>query len=142
MHTARVRTAAYVIRGRPGGRELLVFDHRDFPEAGTQVPAGGVEGGELLAEAALREIAEETGVAGVTLGTALAVQQSPHPHTGQPQITVYFQAETAETRDGWMHTVVSGDEDRGMAFRCFFVPLEQARGLLAGDQGEFVGLVR
>ncbi|AZM45913.1 hypothetical protein DMB38_08805 [Streptomyces sp. WAC 06738] len=142
MYIARVRTAAYVIRRRPGGPELLVFDHRDFPEAGTQVPAGGVEGGELLAAAALREIAEETGVAGVALGAALAVQQSPHPHTGQPQITVYFQAETAETRDDWMHTVVSGDEDRGMVFRCFFVPLERAGGLLAGDQGEFVGLVR
>ncbi|AKH82288.1 hypothetical protein AA958_08640 [Streptomyces sp. CNQ-509] len=142
MYAARVRTAARVIRRRPGGPELPVFDHRDHPEAGTQVPAGGVEGGELLTEAVLREIDEETGMAGVTLGAAPAVQQSPHPHTGQPQITVCFQAETAETRDDWMHAAVSGDEDRGMVFRCFFVPLERAGGLLAGDQGEFVGLVR
>ncbi|MHA4815543.1 NUDIX hydrolase [Streptomyces aculeolatus] len=142
MHPARVRTASYVIRNRPGGPELLVFDHRDHPRAGTQVPAGGVEPGELLTEAALREVAEETGAAAVTLGAALAVQQSPHPHTGEPQITVYFQARTRETRDDWMHTVASLDEDRGMVFRCFFIPLERAGGLLAGDQGEFVGLVR
>jgi hypothetical protein len=30
---------------------LLVFDHRDDSEAGTQVPAGGIEAGEDLADA-------------------------------------------------------------------------------------------
>ena len=39
MRPARVRTAAYVTRRAPGGLEVLVFDHRDHPEAGTQVPA-------------------------------------------------------------------------------------------------------
>ncbi|MFG2125985.1 NUDIX domain-containing protein [Streptomyces sp. NPDC048710] len=72
MQSARVRTAACVTRNVPGGRELLVFDHRDHPEAGTQVPAGGVDPGELLTDAVLREITEETGVTSVTPGTALA----------------------------------------------------------------------
>jgi len=39
---------------------LLVFDHRDHPEAGTQVPAGGVDAGEGPSEAAIREVREET----------------------------------------------------------------------------------
>ncbi|MET8879333.1 hypothetical protein [Streptomyces rubiginosohelvolus] len=40
----RVRVAAYVIRRHPSPA-LLVFDQPAFPEAGTQVPAGGVAPG-------------------------------------------------------------------------------------------------
>lgn len=143
MQPARVRTAAYVTRNAPGGPELLVFDHRDHPEAGTQVPAGGVGPGELLTDAVLREITEETGVAAVTLGSAVAVQQRPHPHTGRPQVTVFFHARTTETRDTWTHTVTGqeGDQDHGLVFRCSFVPVRQAAGLLADGQGEFIPLV-
>ncbi|WP_128377382.1 NUDIX hydrolase [Streptomyces cavernae] len=143
MQPARVRTAAYVTRNVPGGRELLVFDHRDHPEAGTQVPAGGVDPGELLTDAVLREITEETGVAAVTLGPALAVQQRPHPHTAQPRVTVFFHAQTTEIRDTWTHTVAGqeGDQDHGLVFRCYFIPVEQAAGLLADNQGEFIPLV-
>ncbi|WP_037603969.1 NUDIX hydrolase [Streptacidiphilus rugosus] len=143
MPAARVRVAAYVTREGPGGRELLVFDHRDHPEAGTQVPAGGVDAGEPLSDAVRREITEETGVSAVTLGAALAVQQRPHPHTGRPRVTVFFQAWTSESRDSWIHTVggSADDEDHGMAFRCRFVPLHRAAGLLADRQGEFVHLI-
>ncbi|MER7694930.1 NUDIX domain-containing protein [Streptomyces sp. NPDC097610] len=142
MQQARIRVAVYATRNVPEGRELLVFDHRDQPEAGTQVPAGGVDAGELLTEAALREIKEETGTAGVTLGAALAAQQRPHPHTGQPRITVFFHAETTETRDSWAHTVTSrdGDQDNGLAFRCYFIPIGDAADLLIDGQGEFVHL--
>ncbi|WP_329537402.1 NUDIX domain-containing protein (plasmid) [Streptomyces sp. NBC_01450] len=144
MQPARVRAAAYVTRSVPGGRELLVFDHRDSPEAGTQVPAGGVDAGELLTEAVLREITEETGATGITMGSALAVQQRPHPQTGQPQVTVFFHAQTTETRDTWTHTVASqdGGQDNGMVFRCYFIPAEQAVALLADNQGEFIHLVK
>ncbi|WP_328459402.1 NUDIX hydrolase [Streptomyces sp. NBC_00448] len=143
MQPARVRTAAYVTRSAPRGLELLVFDHRDHPDAGTQVPAGGVDPGELLTEAVLREITEETGAAAVSVGPALAVQQRPHPHTGQPQVTVFFHARSTETRDTWTHTVAGqeSDEDYGLVFRCRFIPVEQAAGLLADGQGEFIHLV-
>lgn len=143
MQAARVRTAAYVTRDVPGGRELLVFDHRDHPEAGTQVPAGGVDPGELLTDAVCREIMEETGVAAVTLGAALAVQQRPHPHTVQPRVTVFFHVLTTETRDTWTHTVAGqeGDQDHGLVFRCYFIPVQQAAGLLADNQGEFIPLI-
>lgn len=45
MTRPRIRVAAYVIRHR-AVPELLVFDHVGMPEAGTQVPAGGVKSGE------------------------------------------------------------------------------------------------
>ncbi|WP_432103998.1 NUDIX hydrolase [Streptomyces sp. bgisy091] len=144
MHLPRLRAAAYVTREVSGGRELLVFDHRDHPEAGTQVPAGGVDPGELLTHAVLREVSEETGVAAVAPVTVLAVQRRPHPHTSQPRLTVFFHACTTETRDSWTHTVAGreGDEDYGLVFRCYFVPLSEAAGLLADSQGEFIPLLR
>ncbi|UZI27066.1 hypothetical protein [Streptomyces sp. VB1] len=40
----RLRVAAQVIRRHPFPA-LLVFDHADCPEAGTQVPTGGVAPG-------------------------------------------------------------------------------------------------
>ncbi|MBU1880260.1 MAG: NUDIX domain-containing protein, partial [Chloroflexi bacterium] len=46
--------------------ELLLFQH---PYAGVQVPAGTVEDGETPAQAALREAAEETGLALSDLST-------------------------------------------------------------------------
>ncbi len=57
----RVRKAvAYITRGD----DLLVFRHRDFPleEVGVQVPAGTVRAGESPEQAAVREVAEETGL--------------------------------------------------------------------------------
>jgi 8-oxo-dGTP pyrophosphatase MutT (NUDIX family) len=35
-------------------KELLVFDHRDHPNAGTQVPAGRIDPGETLEQCLLR----------------------------------------------------------------------------------------
>jgi ADP-ribose pyrophosphatase YjhB (NUDIX family) len=51
----RIRVAAYVIR-RQTGPQLLVFEHQGIPEAGTQIPAGGVRPGETLSQAVQREM--------------------------------------------------------------------------------------
>jgi 8-oxo-dGTP pyrophosphatase MutT (NUDIX family) len=53
-----LRVVAYVTRGD----QLLVFEHRDLPEAGTQVPAGRLDLGELLEEGLARELVEEVGI--------------------------------------------------------------------------------
>lgn len=86
MTGPRIRVAAYVIRVRTVA-ELLVFDHVGMPEAGTQVPDGGVEPGEELASAVLREAAEETGLTTATVTGRVAVDGRPHPHTPQPRLT-------------------------------------------------------
>ena len=50
----------YVTRGDD---DLLVLEHTaDYPNARTQVPAGGVDPGECPDAAAIRELFEETGL--------------------------------------------------------------------------------
>ena len=66
-HGLRQRAVAYITRGERSAPELLMFDHTpQYPTAGTQVPAGGLEAGETPLEGALREAFEETGLTGLT----------------------------------------------------------------------------
>ena len=59
---ARVRAASYITRTGRQGPELLVFSYPTVPEAGTHLPGGGVEPGEPLEAAAIREAHEEVGI--------------------------------------------------------------------------------
>ncbi|AXB41550.1 DNA mismatch repair protein MutT [Amycolatopsis albispora] len=136
----RIRVAAYVIRRRPRP-ELLIFEHVDFPEAGPQVPAGGVEANEGLPEAVVREVAEETGLTGVTLVRALTTEDKPHPETGQPRRTTYFHlVAPADTADEWIHRVEGSGGDTGMTFACRFQSLPLPHPLADG-QDAWLGLI-
>lgn len=116
--TVRNRVVVYVER-QDG---VLVFDHRDHPEAGTQVPAAGVEERESLEEAALREVREETGVqldgTPALLGT--------HEHLdglGRPSLSYFFRAPAPDgLPQTWEHTVSGDGEDAGLVFDCRFDP--------------------
>ncbi|WP_392672377.1 NUDIX domain-containing protein [Streptomyces sp. LN785] len=129
----RVRVAAYVIRRR-ATPELLVFDHAGAPEAGTQVPAGGVRPGEGFVEAVLREVAEETGLTDAAVVRRIALDDSPHPTTGRPRRTTFFHLEAGHgTPDAWTHTVRGEGDDSGLEFACRFVPLPLAGPLADGQ---------
>jgi ADP-ribose pyrophosphatase YjhB (NUDIX family) len=122
--TPRVRVAAYVIRHTGSGPQLLVFDQIGILDAGTQVPAGGVEPGESLQDAVLREVAEETGLTEISVVSAIAEEHKPHPETGQPRHTTYFHVRAlAATSDSWQHTVTGTGQDRDLQFSCRFVAL-------------------
>jgi adenylate kinase family enzyme/8-oxo-dGTP pyrophosphatase MutT (NUDIX family) len=58
-----VKACPVVLRDGEGFPELLVFRH---PEAGIQLVKGGVEPGETVEAAAVRELAEESGLLGVS----------------------------------------------------------------------------
>ncbi|WP_416876163.1 NUDIX hydrolase [Kitasatospora sp. SC0581] len=139
---ARVRVAVYVTRPTASGPELLSFTHRDFPEAGVQVPAGGVEPGEDLESAARRECLEETGIAVIRELYALGVDQSPHPETGVERVTVFFHAALGQAApDGWRHVVGGVGTDDGMVFDCRFAPLDDVGPTLVDGQDGFLGMI-
>ncbi|MEU5327293.1 NUDIX hydrolase [Streptomyces parvus] len=136
----RVRVAAYVLRRHPSPA-LLVFDQPAFPEAGTQVPAGGVAPGEDPERAVLREVAEETGLTGARVVRRIAVDGRPHPETGQPRLTTYLLLDAPlEGPEEWEHRVRGDGGDAGMRFVCRFVPLPLARPL-ADAQDAHLGRV-
>ncbi|MEU0041104.1 NUDIX domain-containing protein [Streptomyces sp. NPDC006333] len=88
-----------------------------------------------MEEAARREIREETGLRTASLLRKLAVEEKPHPETGQPRRTTLFHLEVpSNTPDTWLHRVQGDDSDAGLTFACRFltVPLAQR---LADDQG-------
>jgi 8-oxo-dGTP pyrophosphatase MutT (NUDIX family) len=65
------KVTAFVTRGVGNAAELLVFRHA---RSGVQVPAGTVDVGETPADAAVRELTEETGLTAVRLVQALGRQ--------------------------------------------------------------------
>ena len=124
----------------------MVFEHDqeyDDGAVGIQVVGGGVNEGETLKRAALRETFEESGL---TLERAVFLGTSHYESKfgrleGQKQVRHYFWLEAPlETPDMWSHTVSSGELDKGMVFHHRFVPLEQAE--LVFGMGEMLDILR
>jgi 8-oxo-dGTP pyrophosphatase MutT (NUDIX family) len=109
----RKRVLAYVTRERHGVKELLVFDHRDHPSAGTQVPAGRLDPGETLEQGLLRELHEEAGI-----DDAVVVRELRRPawpsryenHAYELRSPLHEQSET------WEHVVHGDGDDAGLVF--------------------------
>ena len=107
----RQRVVAYVTREREGRRELLVFDHRDHPNAGTQVPAGRIDPGESLEECLHRELDEEAGLRGRIVR-----------ELGRPEWPAKYDNRAFEVRaegnppDVWKHEVHGTGDDAGLVF--------------------------
>lgn len=135
-----MRVAAYVIRRRTAS-ELLVFDHVGMPEAGTQIPAGGVRPAEQRERAVLREVAEETGLTATTLVGQIAVEDKPHPDTQQPRRTTFFLVRAPDgSPDAWEHRVHGNGVDADLTFACRFTPLPLERPL-ADAQDAWLGRI-
>jgi 8-oxo-dGTP pyrophosphatase MutT (NUDIX family) len=114
---------------------LLVFDEPDFPDVLWQVPGGTVETGEDIAEAALREFCEETGLAPSAPLTPLAV----HDYRFSLKIggiawhrRHYFHVELKDHHpETWLHQELTpfGGGDP-IQFRFFWIDFTQAKARL------------
>jgi 8-oxo-dGTP pyrophosphatase MutT (NUDIX family) len=70
------KVTAFVTRNTGNELELLLFEH---PNAGIQIPAGTVNPGETPEEAAVREVAEETGLTNVIISQYLGADEEILP---------------------------------------------------------------
>jgi len=118
----RQRVVAYLTRAGENGRELLVFEHRDYPEAGVQVPAGRLDPGEDLEPALLREIAEESGLENVRIIGELPDSESHYESRYENH--GFHAVADGELPDEWEHVVYGDGDDAGLTFRYRWVPIE------------------
>jgi 8-oxo-dGTP pyrophosphatase MutT (NUDIX family) len=124
------KAAACLVRRGTAGPELLVFRH---PLAGVQIPKGSVQPGELPADAALRELAEESGVAAHTLRSVGRhdIEVGAGPTEFAPlelQVWHTFLVETdQELPDSWSHQASGSEVEAGLVFEYFWLPIAEAR---------------
>lgn len=128
------KVLAYVVRA---GR-LLVFRHRDHPDAGLQVPAGTLEPGEAPDVGALRETEEETGRSGFGLVRKLGVSEYEFRERFEGRDRrelherhVFLLAPPPDLPEQWSYLAEAGKGD--FWFEFFWLPLD-AEIRLAGDQ--------
>lgn len=128
------KVLAYVVRDG----HLLVFRHRDHPDAGLQVPAGTLEPGETPDQGAIRETEEETGRTGFTLVRKLGVTEHEFRETfdGRDRHElherhVFLLAPPPGLPGRWSHVAEVGSGD--FWFEFFWLPFGPALRL-AGDQ--------
>jgi len=128
----RQRVLAYVTRARRGRTELLVFDQRGDPEAGTQVPAGRLDPGESLEEGLLRELHEEAGLDRVRIVRELPILGDWATRSRYENHAFEVHVED-ETRDAFEHVVHGDGDDAGLVFVYRWVSVDSDLNLWDGD---------
>lgn len=135
------KVLAYIVREREGKRELLVFTHRDYPEAGLQVPAGTVEDGEEIEAGLRREVIEETGLTEFEVVREIATYEWTHPISGNlHERHVFLLRVPPATPESWQWIETSGgqvSELEGFVF-CFRWYDLAGEIELAGHQGDYL----
>ncbi|MBM7580396.1 NUDIX hydrolase [Jeotgalibacillus terrae] len=128
------KVLAYITRENAGKTELLVFSQKERPQAGLQVPGGGVEDDELLIDALYREIEEETGLK----RDELQLQGKLHKHmyysedrSRYYERNFFHLALKRPVENEWEYTVESNGKDDGFKFQFEWRPLEDASKLAA-----------
>ncbi|MGH1142927.1 NUDIX hydrolase [Bacillus pseudomycoides] len=132
---------AYITREKAGVMQLLVFTHRDIPEAGMQVPGGTVDEGEKLEAAVLREVIEESGLRHLCIERFIDDYIIYMKEKQEYQKRHFFHISLlTDVKDMWEHIVSAGEEDEGLTFCYEWVDIAKCP-VLAGNQGEFVHLL-
>jgi len=132
----RRRAVVYAIGEPSASADLLVFTQQEHPDAGTQVPAGGIAEAEDPSDAAARELLEETGLVASTM-SLLGRAEEIHPD-GSMCDNWYFAATVDAREGGWDHRVAAGASDRGLVFQCSFLPLREAMRVVHPSQRTFL----
>ncbi len=124
---------------------LLVFRHRDYPEAGLQVPAGTVREHETVRAAALREAVEETNLPNLRIARFLGrcrFDMAAYRNELQERY-VYHLEPTAPAPAEWVW-YERGEDGRTppIAFCFFWMRLDDPALELAGGQGKWLWKLR
>lgn len=131
----RRRAYAYVTRIKDGARQVLVFSQHNDPDAGIQIPGGGIEPEEAPLEGVRREVVEETGLKECLVERELAVDMWEY-HNGDLHQRVeryFFLLSVGDAPDEWKHHVTGKGEDNGLIFLYFWMNSPEEVQLVPGD---------
>lgn len=137
------KVLAYITREIGEDSQILVFKHKDFADAGIQVPGGTIENEELLIDALYREIEEETGIERENLKLIGKVSKMKYYVDERDRVYErnFFHLElTGQAPDTWNHTVIGDGEDNGLTFSFYWVPISELPEL-AADQDQAIDLI-
>ena len=137
------KVLAYITKGEDAEREILVFEQKDNPNAGLQVPGGTIEEGELLIDALYREIEEETGINREDLELKRKINTSnyfPQHKNVIYERNIFHLTFIGKEQAGWDHRVYGGGNDDGLIFSHRWIPINKLPELAANqDQAiEFI----
>ena len=136
----KIKVIAYIIRTKDSRDEVLVFTHRDFPEAGLQVVGGTVDPGENQKDALLREIKEESGLVFKAQDILKKLGETQYLRKDIAEINLrhYYVLKGGDLPDSWSHTVVSNGLDNSLVFDFYWMPFSLAKNELTGNFGELL----
>jgi 8-oxo-dGTP pyrophosphatase MutT (NUDIX family) len=132
------KVLVYLMRHCCGQAQVLVFEHRDAPEAGIQVPAGSMLAGEAPEAAAYRELLEESGLSRDQVRLARKLAEAVEPENHCRRHAFLFEPHEALPHR-WSHAVTGEGEDKGMVFEFYWLPASPALRL-AGAQERYLRL--
>ena len=123
---------------------MLVFEHRDYPEAGLQVPAGTVRNGETPRKAVHREAFEETGLSDFKSVRFLGRYKfSMAPYRDEIQDRYVYHLELSRPAlSEWLHYETHDGKGPPTAFSLYWLKLGDPGVNLVLGQGEFVWKLR
>lgn len=136
----KTKVIAYIFRRTPDQTlEVLVFAHRDMPEAGIQVVGGTVEPLEDFPQALIREIIEESGLH-FEASELKKIGETKYQRKDRPEVNLrhYYEIYTSNLPDSWAHVVHSTGEDNGLVFDYFWLEIPEAKSILTGNFGELL----
>lgn len=133
----KTKVIAYIFRKNK--QEILVFSHRDMPEAGIQVIGGTVEALEDFPSALIREIMEESGLH-LEASELQKIGETKYLRRDLPEVNLrhYYAIFPQNLPDSWAHVVHSTGEDNGLVFDFFWLEIDEAKEVLTGNFGELL----
>lgn len=130
---------AYITRVSDGRLQLLVFQHKNIPEAGIQIPKGTVKEDEDTFSAVIREVQEETGIQTFEVGKLIASDYWENDD-GAMHNRYFYKIICHEMADEWEYNPTGGGEEEGLTFQFFWISSDEEFELIRGHS-DYLNLI-